>query len=102
MRYAFVAAARVLPWLNAPLPPSTARKTVAALQGVLLLLGASGYLPLAATQAVIALALGTLVWSFGRDVRWLYRTSRPRTTPLASIASVEQQLRALVPESVSR
>jgi uncharacterized membrane protein YphA (DoxX/SURF4 family) len=27
MRYAFVAAARVLPWLNAPLPPSTARNT---------------------------------------------------------------------------
>ena len=103
MRYAFVAAARVLPWLNAPLPPSTARKTVAALQGILLLVGASGYLPLAATQAVVALALGTLVWSFGRDILWLYRTSHPRTTPVASYADVEQQLRALVPaESVSR
>ena len=34
MRYAFVAAARVWPWLNAALPPSTARKTVAALQGI--------------------------------------------------------------------
>ncbi|ELP71151.1 CDP-alcohol phosphatidyltransferase family protein [Streptomyces turgidiscabies] len=103
MRYAFVAAARVLPWLNAPLPPSTARKTVAALQGILLLLGASGYLPHTATQAVVALALGTLVWSFGRDILWLYRTSRPRTTaPVASITSVERQLRTLVPESLSR
>ncbi|WP_329332647.1 CDP-alcohol phosphatidyltransferase family protein [Streptomyces sp. NBC_00663] len=76
MRYAFVAAARVWTWLNAPLPPSTARKTVAALQGVFLLLAASGLLSYALEFAVVATALGTLVWSFGRDVLWLSRTSR--------------------------
>ncbi|WP_405728126.1 CDP-alcohol phosphatidyltransferase family protein [Streptomyces sp. NBC_00028] len=76
MRYAFVAAARVWTWLNAPLPPSTARKTVAALQGVFLLLAASGLLSYALEFAVVATALGTLVWSFGRDVLWLLRTSR--------------------------
>jgi phosphatidylglycerophosphate synthase len=76
MRYAFVAAARVWPWLNAPLPASTARKTVAALQGVFLLLAASGFLPHTPEFAVVATALGTLVWSFGRDVLWLLRTSR--------------------------
>ncbi|NUP24918.1 MAG: CDP-alcohol phosphatidyltransferase family protein [Streptomyces sp.] len=76
MRYAFVAAARVWTWLNAPLPPSTARKTVAALQGVFLLLAASGLLSYALEFVVAATALGTLVWSFGRDVLWLYRTSR--------------------------
>ncbi|MFJ3247045.1 CDP-alcohol phosphatidyltransferase family protein [Streptomyces sp. NPDC086782] len=76
MRYVFVAAARVLPWLNAPLPPSTARKTVAALQGVFLLLAGSDLLPLPATAGVVLLALGLLEWSFGRDVLWLWRTSR--------------------------
>ncbi|MEU9914223.1 CDP-alcohol phosphatidyltransferase family protein [Streptomyces sp. NPDC051001] len=76
MRYAFVAAARVRPWLNAPLPPSTARKTVAALQGVFLLLAASGLLPYALEFGVVATALGALVWSFGRDILWLLRTSR--------------------------
>ncbi|MDN3025285.1 CDP-alcohol phosphatidyltransferase family protein [Streptomyces sp. S.PB5] len=76
MRYAFVAAARVWSWLNAPLPPSTARKTVAALQGVFLLLAASGFLPHTLEFAVVATALGALVWSFGRDILWLYRTSR--------------------------
>ncbi|MEU6143658.1 CDP-alcohol phosphatidyltransferase family protein [Streptomyces sp. NPDC047081] len=76
MRYAFVAAARAYPWLNAPLPPSTARKTVAAMQGICLLLAASGLLPHAASFAVTALALTTLTWSFGRDIYWLYRTSR--------------------------
>ncbi|MEV5533053.1 CDP-alcohol phosphatidyltransferase family protein [Streptomyces prunicolor] len=76
MRYAFVAAARVWLWLNAPLPPSTARKTVAATQGILLLLAGANLLPHAANIGVVALALGTLVWSFGRDILWLWRTSR--------------------------
>jgi hypothetical protein len=76
MRYVFVAAARVWPWLNAPLPPSTARKTVAALQGVLLLLAGAELLPHAGNFGVAMLSLGLLVWSFGRDVLWLRRTSR--------------------------
>jgi phosphatidylglycerophosphate synthase len=73
MRYAFVAAARVMPWLNGPLPPSTARKTVAALQGIVLLVVGAGIIPdvLAFTAALLALAL--LTWSFARDVGWLWR-----------------------------
>ncbi|GGT06019.1 CDP-alcohol phosphatidyltransferase family protein [Streptomyces chromofuscus] len=78
MRYVFVAAARFLPWLNAPLPPSTARKAVAAVQGVFLLVAGADLLPWVANAAVVALALGLLVWSFGRDVLWLWRTSRVR------------------------
>jgi phosphatidylglycerophosphate synthase len=85
MRYAFVAAARVWPWLNAALPPSTARKTVAAMQGVFLLLAASDYLPYAASFAVAAGALAALVWSFGRDVLWLWRTSRVRAVPAEEV-----------------
>ncbi|MCX5052826.1 CDP-alcohol phosphatidyltransferase family protein [Streptomyces sp. NBC_00201] len=76
MRYGFVAAARVWPWLNASLPPSTARKAVAAFQGIFLLTAASGLLPYTAAFAVVAMALTTLLWSFGRDVSWLWRTSR--------------------------
>ncbi|MEV7684308.1 CDP-alcohol phosphatidyltransferase family protein [Streptomyces bungoensis] len=75
MRYAFVAAARVAPWLNAPLPASFARKTVAALQGICLLLAGAELLPRAANLAVVLLALGSLVWSFGRDVLWLRRNA---------------------------
>ncbi|MFF3348476.1 CDP-alcohol phosphatidyltransferase family protein [Streptomyces sp. NPDC002779] len=89
MRYGFVAAARLCPWLNAPLPPSTARKTVAALQGVFLLLAASGLLPHLVGLGVVATALAALVWSFGRDVLWLRRTSRvqPRTETQELVAS---------------
>ncbi|MFG2510726.1 CDP-alcohol phosphatidyltransferase family protein [Streptomyces sp. NPDC048584] len=82
MRYVFVAAARVWPWLTAPLPPSTARKTVAALQGVLLLVAGAALLPHAVNVGVVALALGLLLWSFGRDVLWLWRTSRVGTVPV--------------------
>ncbi|MFE9996882.1 CDP-alcohol phosphatidyltransferase family protein [Streptomyces avermitilis] len=75
MRYVFVAAARALPWLNGELPPSTARKTVAALQGVVLLVAGAGIFPQAVTLGAVALALGSLVWSFGRDIGWLWRTN---------------------------
>lgn len=91
MRYVFVAAARVWPWLNAALPPSTARKAVAALQGVLLLVAAADLLPHLVNVGVVALALGLLLWSFGRDVLWLWRTSRLRPA-----ARAEQPVRELV------
>ncbi|MFI6460879.1 CDP-alcohol phosphatidyltransferase family protein [Streptomyces sp. NPDC050528] len=93
MRYGFVAAARVWLWLNAPLPPSTARKTVAATQGILLLLAGADLLPEAANIGVVALALGTLVWSFGRDILWLWRTSR---TSRVEEVPVEEKLLELV------
>ncbi|MFJ9814838.1 CDP-alcohol phosphatidyltransferase family protein [Streptomyces sp. NPDC101151] len=90
MRYAFVAAARVAPWLNAPLPPSFARKTVAALQGICLLLAGADLLPYAANLAVAALSLGSLVWSFGRDVLWLWRYSRPAAVASGAAAAAEE------------
>ncbi|MEU8792952.1 CDP-alcohol phosphatidyltransferase family protein [Streptomyces sp. NPDC048643] len=94
MRYVFVAAARVLPWLNAALPPSMARKTVAALQGVVLLVAGAGVLPYGVTAAAVALALGSLVWSFGRDIVWLWRHgARP---PVERAARVERRPRHLV------
>lgn len=81
MRYAFVAAARFLPWLNAALPPSTGRKTVAALQGVALLVAGAQVLPYSATLAMVVLALGSLVWSFGRDIGWLWRNREGHAAP---------------------
>ena len=79
MRYAFVVAGWLLPWLRSPLPVSMARKAVAAVQGVALVVAGSGVLPLPVTTGVVAGALASLVWSFGRDVWWLWR-SRQVTT----------------------
>jgi phosphatidylglycerophosphate synthase len=73
MRYVFVVAGRVLPWLHGPLPPSTARKTVAALQGIVLLVAGAGIIPRLPAYAAVLVALALLVWSFARDIRWLWR-----------------------------
>ncbi|GAA4977203.1 CDP-alcohol phosphatidyltransferase family protein [Actinoplanes utahensis] len=77
-RYAFVAASWALPWLNAALPPQFGRKVVAAQQGVMLAVVVSGLLPPVAAVAALIIALGSLTWSFGRDVAWLYQASRVR------------------------
>jgi phosphatidylglycerophosphate synthase len=76
LRYAFGAAARVLPWLRAPLPPSLAKKGVAGLQGAVLLVVSAGVLPFPAEAAMLAVALMLLLWSFGRDILWLWRGRR--------------------------
>ncbi|MFI6701565.1 CDP-alcohol phosphatidyltransferase family protein [Streptomyces sp. NPDC050509] len=94
MRYVFVAAARVLPWLNGALPPSMARKTVAALQGIALLVATTGFLPHLPALAVVLLALALLTWSFTRDVGWLWRSGRDRRTTAATPPAVAP--RALV------
>ncbi|GIE32496.1 membrane protein [Actinoplanes italicus] len=77
-RYVFVAASWAMPWLNAPLPPKFGRKVVAAQQGVMLAVVASGLLPYAFAVLALAVALGSLTWSFGRDIAWLYHASRVR------------------------
>ncbi|GAB3467926.1 CDP-alcohol phosphatidyltransferase family protein [Actinophytocola sediminis] len=71
MRYLWVAAGRVFGWLRAPLPPSLLRKTVAAVQGVVLVVAASTLLPPLGSGLVVGLALVVLLWSFGRDLVWL-------------------------------
>ncbi|MGH3860135.1 CDP-alcohol phosphatidyltransferase family protein [Actinokineospora sp.] len=72
-RYLFVAASRWLTWLRGDLPPSYARKAVAAAQGVTLVVTASGVVPHAGV--LVGLALVTLGWSFGRDIVWLRRNA---------------------------
>ncbi|MCW3493136.1 CDP-alcohol phosphatidyltransferase family protein [Microbacterium sp. SSM24] len=71
LRYAFVAAGWVLPWMRATLPPRYWRKVVTAVSGIALIAAASGLLPSPASLAVTLLALALLLESFGRDVVWL-------------------------------
>lgn len=73
LRYAFVAAGLIWPWMHAPLPESLRRKAVCVIQIAVLtaLLAPPLMQPL---SAWVALA-GTLalVWSFAVDLRWLWR-----------------------------
>lgn len=73
MRYAFVAATWVLPWMRASVPPRYWRKVVAATQGVVLVCATADVLPRPPTVAALAASLALLVESFGRDVGWLWR-----------------------------
>lgn len=72
-RYAFVGAARALPWLTRPLAGSFRRKVVCVVQiGTLVLLAA----PILsdASARLLALSASTLLlWSFARDIRRLAR-----------------------------
>jgi phosphatidylglycerophosphate synthase len=73
MRYAFAVAGWLQPWLREPLGPRHWRKVVAAAQGIMLTVAASGLVPAPWSALLVAAALGLLVESFGRDVAWLWR-----------------------------
>ena len=79
-RYALLIAGWLIPWLAAPLPPRYWRKVVAAVQGIVLTVAASGLPGRLTGMIAVAAALLLLAESFGRDVFWLYRTGAgPRT-----------------------
>ncbi len=79
-RYAFLLAGWLMPWLAAPLPPRFWRKTVAAVEGIVLTVAASGVPSRLVGMIAVVAALVLLAESFGRDVIWLYRTGAgPRT-----------------------
>jgi hypothetical protein len=73
LRYAFVAGQQIMPWLRGRLPHRYSRKVVAATQGIVLVVAASGVLPQILAIVAVAAALATLGWSFGRDTHWLWR-----------------------------
>ena len=75
-RYAFVAAGWVLPWLRGPLPPRQWARVVAAIVGVVLTVAAADILPDAVTTAMLLVALGLLIESFGRCVWGLWVRGR--------------------------
>lgn len=68
MRYVYVAASWARPALRRPLPYSLLRRAIGALQGTSLLTATIPVIPVKAATAVLAIALGLLVVSFGRDV----------------------------------
>ncbi|MGY6634829.1 MAG: CDP-alcohol phosphatidyltransferase family protein [Alkalilacustris sp.] len=73
MRYGFVAAAQVWPWLRAPLPDSFRRKTVCVVQIAVLAVLLAPAIPAGVASGLGAGTLGLLVASFGWDVVWLWR-----------------------------
>lgn len=93
-RYAFYAAGWGSPWLRAELPRRDWRKTVTAAQGVALVVAASGLVPSAASQILLAVALALLAESFGRDAWWLWRHRHSAPARAAAIRDRHPAVRA--------
>jgi phosphatidylglycerophosphate synthase len=89
MRYAFVVAGWVLPWLRGPLPPRYWRKVVAATQGVVLVTAGAGVIPRPLMIVVLAASLALLVESFGRDVRWRWQHRPAPATVIAAAGDAD-------------
>jgi len=88
LRYAFVVAGWMLPWMLAPLPARYWRKVVTAVAGIALAVAASGWAPWWVDYAVTLLALALLLESFGRDVVWLSRRHRAAVADAARRRSI--------------
>ena len=83
IRYVFLLAGLLIPWLAAVLPPRFWRKVVAAVQGIVLTVAASGVPSRLVGTIAVAAALLLLAESFGRDVIWLYRAGASTRARLA-------------------
>ena len=82
LRYLFVAAGWLLPWMRAPLTPTRRGKTMAVVQMVGLLVALGPFVPAPLGTWAAGLTLLGLAWSFGLDVRRLWRG---RCLPLPTV-----------------
>jgi phosphatidylglycerophosphate synthase len=103
MRYAFVMAGWVLPWMRASLPARYWRKVVAATQGVVLVVATAGVLSRPVMAVALAGSLALLVESFGNDITWLWHR-RPRIAPVqpATLMELDRVLPATRESEVDR
>ena len=79
MRYLFVAAGWILPWMRGRLTPTVSGKTVAVLQLAGLGLALAPVVAPPVSALVAALTLAALAWSFGVDIGRLWRQRAERT-----------------------
>jgi phosphatidylglycerophosphate synthase len=73
MRYVFVGAGSLLPWLAAPLRSTRRGKTVAVVQYIGLSAALAPIITPPSSTLVAAVTLAALTWSFAVDVTWLRR-----------------------------
>jgi phosphatidylglycerophosphate synthase len=76
MRYAFLVAGWVAPWLRGRLPFRYWRKVVTATQGIVLVVASANVIAAPIAAIAIAGALVMLAECFGRDVAWLWERRR--------------------------
>lgn len=75
LRYAFVAASRLWPWLSAPLPPRERRRAVCAVLVAGLVVACAPILTSAAAAPLVAAGIALTAWSFAVDIAWLFNNA---------------------------
>jgi phosphatidylglycerophosphate synthase len=75
LRYAFVGAGMLLPWLRTALPPSGRRRAIAVVQMVALIIALAPVVPVALSAPVAAIGLAALSLSFLLDIVWLFQNA---------------------------
>jgi phosphatidylglycerophosphate synthase len=74
IRYVYVVACRVVPWLGARMPPPRYWcKAVAAIQGIVLVFVAADISARPVATAALAIALALILETYGNDLVWLWR-----------------------------
>ena len=91
MRYAFVAAGWLFPWIDRPLEPTFRAKLVCIVQIAALIVAVAPVVPAPVSGIVAALGLAALAYSFAVDLGRLWRTGpgadgRPHWASLAAAA----------------
>lgn len=73
MRYVWIVACMVLPWLGGSLPESFRRKTVCVVQISALIVVICPVVPANTAAGIAIVASGLLFWSFATDAVWRFR-----------------------------
>jgi len=73
LRYAFVAAGWLLPWMARPLRPTRRAKLITIVHMAALSVGLAPFVPAPLSTGVIAISLAMLSWSFAVDIGRLWR-----------------------------
>jgi phosphatidylglycerophosphate synthase len=84
LRYAFVGAGRLLPWLRQPLPQSARRRAIAVVQMVALIGTLAPVVPVALAAPVAAIGLAAVSLSFLLDIVWLLQNSAQARAAVSS------------------
>jgi phosphatidylglycerophosphate synthase len=75
LRYVFVGASVLLPWLRTALPPSERRRAIAVVQMVALIIAVTPMVPAALSAPAAAIGLTALSLSFLLDIVWLFQNA---------------------------
>lgn len=91
LRYVFVLAMRVWPWLDQPLPESMRRKLICVWQVASLMVCLSSWVDTGLASVLLGVALLLLIVSFGIDAAWLHRRRWTLVSPANPPAVIDAQ-----------